>query len=181
MRATSSALSRVVDADLVAPDGDRVAAELEHGHLGRVAGPVGRFLEDQRHAPPGQDRGGYSSLGQVEDGRQLARRQVVDIEKVRHHAALQERRGQDADASSISSSVTSKRGFQPQGRRGHRVDDQARLQAAAATAPAFPVASSAASSSPRPRTAPTPAQRLNFLLQIVAPASARAGHVRAPP
>ena len=53
---TSSTDSRTPDADLLAPDADRVAAEPDHRHLGGVAGPVGRLLEDQGHALAGQDR-----------------------------------------------------------------------------------------------------------------------------
>ena len=47
----------VVEADLLAPGVDRVAAELDHGHLRRVAGARRRLLEDQRRPAPGERRG----------------------------------------------------------------------------------------------------------------------------
>ena len=62
-----------VEPDLLAAGVDRVAAELDDGHLHRVAGAVRRLLEDQRDARPGQrpservDR----ALGEVEHQPQL--------------------------------------------------------------------------------------------------------------
>ena len=63
-----------------------MAAEGHDRHLGGVAGPVGRLLEDEGHAPPGQHPVGVGVLGQVRTG-QLGRRQVVDVEQVPHQAA----------------------------------------------------------------------------------------------
>ena len=65
-----------VDADLLATRVDRVSTELDDGHLHRLAGAVGRLLEDQRRAEalerPAElvRRAGR----QIEDGAQLRRR-----------------------------------------------------------------------------------------------------------
>ena len=45
------------EADLFLLDVDRVGAELDRGHLGRVAGARARLLEDQSDALAGERRG----------------------------------------------------------------------------------------------------------------------------
>ncbi len=102
-----------VEADLLAAGVDRVTAELHHCHLHRVAGSVGRLLEDQRGALAGErcaerlDRG----VGDVEDRVDLVDREVGDVEQVaRHQVAswicVASASAIIATASSISSSVT---------------------------------------------------------------------------
>ena len=113
----------LVDADLVAPDGDGVAAEADDSHLGGVAGPGRRLLEDQRHPAAGQDLG---RVGDLRPGRGRRRRarlgvEVVDLEEVSHHGAhplgAEDAGSRMATASSISSSVTSSDGASRSARR----------------------------------------------------------------
>ena len=118
----------LADADLLAPDGDRVAAEADDRHLGGVAGPVRRLLEDEGHAPAGERPG--SGSGVVRPGPAPAVKlgrgvEFVDLQEVPHQAARRGRwRSRMATASSISSSLTSSDGASRKRRGRDRVDDQ---------------------------------------------------------
>ena len=54
-----------VEADLLATRVHRVTAELDDGHLHRLAGAVGRLLEDQRDAQTGEHGRQVGPLGEV--------------------------------------------------------------------------------------------------------------------
>src|SRR5688500_9248371 len=73
--------------DLLLLDIDRVAAELDHGHLGRVAGARRRLLEHQSDALARQRPAEVGALGQVEDLGEVVRAQVGDAEQVPHQSA----------------------------------------------------------------------------------------------
>ena len=94
-----------VDPDLVAAGVHRVAAELDDGHLHRVAGAQRRLLEDQGDALAVQRPAelGRRDGGEVEDLAQLVGREVGDVEEVPGH---QSAAPIIATASSISASDT---------------------------------------------------------------------------
>ncbi len=148
VRATSSAVSRCVDAHLGALDVDGMPAQRHHGELRRAARPRRGLLEEQggaasgehlRHLGDGQRRQGEHVV-------ELVARQVVDVEEVPGHghdavAILGDGRGhvgqrapRQPSPSSISSSLTSSEGASrmvsgrgrvhhqpPRQRRGHHV------------------------------------------------------------
>ena len=76
-----------VEADLLAPRVHRVATELDDRDLHRVPGAVRGLLEDQRGTLPGERAAQllHRTLGELEDRRQLLRREVGDVEQVARH------------------------------------------------------------------------------------------------
>ena len=60
------------EADLLLLDVDRMGAELDRRHLGRVAGPRRGLLEDQSDALARERRAEIGPLGQGEDFRERA-------------------------------------------------------------------------------------------------------------
>ena len=128
--------SRAVDADLGALDVDGVAAERDHGHLGRAARPGRRLLEDERRPPPGEHRAAprrpaaaaraRTSSSSAHDRSSTSRKCRVMTPRSGHADVGQRRRPRMATASSISSSVHEQRRGQPDGVGPRRVHDQAR-------------------------------------------------------
>ena len=94
-----------VDAHFVAADRHGVAAQLEHGQLGRTARPGRRFLKNKRHASAAEHAWRVIVTGELEHRHELARRQVLYIEKVTAHAASPSTRSRMPTPSSISSSL----------------------------------------------------------------------------
>src|SRR5690606_3863933 len=155
-------------ADLLAPERDRVTAELHDRHLGRVPGPQRRLLEVQADRAPGERAVATGRLGgPPEHLVELLGAQVVDLQHVAHgHRSSPPPAGIAAStspiaatAASISSSVISSGGAR---RRAVGVTALATTPAsssAATTAWASSPSSSTASSSPRPRTSATRGSR----------------------
>ena len=133
----------VVDADLVAPDGDGVAAEADDRHLGGVAGPGRRLLEDERHAPA--RRGPGSGVGSARPGRAPPSARPGSGRRSRGSAASAAAptatgAARIATASSISSSLTSSDGASRNAVGVTALTTRPASRAAAATGPAvFPL------------------------------------------
>ena len=90
-----------VEADLLAPDRDRVPAEVDDGHLGGVAGPRRRLLEDERHAAALEDRGegrGRSARSSTRRSISVGARSDIDQQVVRHYVSFSLVRPALADA-----------------------------------------------------------------------------------
>ena len=130
-------ISRRVEADLLAADVDRVAAERRDRHLDRDARAGRRLLEQRGDALPGEHAAGprrasaFHAIGAVEDARAAApgsrsstsRKSRVMTAPSRSTAA------RIATASSISASVTSSDGASRSALGGHRVDDETGVEA----------------------------------------------------
>src|SRR5688572_14013519 len=73
--------------DFLLLDVDRMAAQLDDGHLDRVAGARRRLLEDQGDALAVERPAKVAALGQVQDLGEVVAAQVGDAEQVPHQSA----------------------------------------------------------------------------------------------
>src|SRR5690606_24828372 len=144
-----------VRADLLGPEGHRVAAELDDGRLAGVPRAQRLLLEVEAHGAAAQAVGVHGGGGEVEDPPQLGGGEVVDLEEVAgcgHARAFP----MSSTAWSSSSSVMSSEGAR---RRAVGVTALATAPSSSrrvTTALASWPSSSTPSRSPRPRTADTP-------------------------
>ena len=170
-----------VEADLGALDVHGVPAQVDHGHLARVARARRGLLEEQRHAVAGQHRGaGVASAPAPAGASQSSGVEVVDVEQVGHGRSTpppwprfpagpgprpaRQHLAEDAERRADLVVAHQQRRRHPDGVGAHRVHQQPALQCAGRSllghrlAPVAPPAA-ARRRAPTPPRAARPARR----------------------